>query len=86
MGALAAGPGRDLLPAWAAKPGVGVALGCVAALFLVAGEINMIGAERIVRGHYEADGRIDAREFFDDDGVIDVAESGAAEFFRKNGA
>ena len=56
------------------------------ALFVVAGEINMISAERIVRGHDESDGRIDARELFDDDGVIDVAESGAAELFRENGS
>jgi len=46
----------------------------------------MIGAERGVGGDDEADGRIDARELFDDDGVIDIAEPGAAEFFRKNGA
>ncbi len=58
----------------------------LARLFFIAGEINVIGAERSVRGHDEADGRIDAREFFDDDGVIDVAESGAAELFGKDGA
>jgi hypothetical protein len=38
-GALAAGPGRHLLPDWAAKPGVGVACIVLAALFLVAGVI-----------------------------------------------
>jgi hypothetical protein len=39
LGALAAGPGRVFLPAWAAKPGIGVALVCLAALFLVAGVV-----------------------------------------------
>jgi hypothetical protein len=39
LGALVAGPGRALLPAWAARPGIGVALVCLAALFLVAGVV-----------------------------------------------
>ncbi len=46
----------------------------------------MIGAERSVGGDDEADGGIDAREFLDDDGVIDVAEARAAEVFRKKRA
>ncbi len=55
-------------------------------LLVAAGEINVIGAERIVRGDDQADGRIDARELLDDDGVIDVAEPGAAQFLRENRA
>jgi len=39
LGALAAGPGRNLLPAWAAKPGLGIALICMAAMFLVSGVV-----------------------------------------------
>ena len=39
LGALAAGPARELLPAWAAIPGLGLALICLAALFLVAGVV-----------------------------------------------
>jgi hypothetical protein len=38
-GALAAGPGRHVLPSWAAKPGIGIACIVLAALFLVAGVI-----------------------------------------------
>ena len=45
---------------------------------------NMIGAERIVRRHNEADGGIDAREFFDDNRVVDVAEPRAAQLLGKD--
>ena len=52
-------------------------------LLVIASEINVIRAERIVRGDDERNARIDARQFLDDDGVFDVAEAGAAEFFRE---
>jgi hypothetical protein len=39
LGALVAGPGRALLPGWAQRPGIGIALVCLAAIFLVAGVI-----------------------------------------------
>lgn len=39
LGALVAGPGRNVLPSWATKPGMGVALVCLGALFVVAGVV-----------------------------------------------
>ena len=57
------------------------------ALLLFGAEfVDVIGAERIVRGNEKADGAIDAREFFDDGGVFDVAEAGAAVLLRENNA
>ncbi len=58
----------------------------LAPLLVAAGDENVIGAQRIVRGHDQAHGRIDARKFLDDDGVLDVAESRSAEFLGKNSA
>ena len=58
----------------------------LAPLLVAAGDINVIGAERIVRGDDQADGGIDARQFFDDDGVLDVAEARAAQFLGEDGA
>ena len=56
------------------------------ALRLGAEFIDVVGAERIVRGHDESDGAIDARELLDGDGVFDITESGAAVSFRKDDA
>ena len=50
------------------------------------GFINVVGAERSVRGDDDADRAIHARKLFDDDGVLDVAEPRAAQFFGKDGA
>ena len=51
-----------------------------------AGEINMVRAERNVRGDAQRDRRIDARHLLHQDRVIDVAISGASQIFRKNRA
>ena len=45
----------------------------------------MIRAERIVGRDDQGEAGVDAREFFDDDGVIDILVTGPAEIFRKNG-
>ena len=55
-------------------------------LFLGAKFVDVIAAERIVGGDEEADGAVDAGKFFDDGGVFDVAETGAAVFFGKDDA
>ena len=54
-------------------------------LFLrfVAGEENVVGAERGVRGDDDADRAIHAREFLDGGDVFDVAHAGAAVFRRE---
>ena len=39
-----------------------------------------------MRGHDDAHRAIHARQFLDDDGVLDVAQPGAAELFGKDGA
>ena len=59
----------------------------VFALLLVGAElVDVVGAERIVRGDDEADGAVDARELFDGDDVFDVAEAGAAVFLGEDDA
>ena len=55
-----------------------------AALLLAAHLVNVVGAQRIVRGHDDAHRAIHAREFLDDDGVLDVAQAGAAQLLGKN--
>ena len=49
----------------------------------VAGEKNVVGAERIVRGHGEADRAVDGGEFFDGKHVVHVAEARAAVLRRE---
>ena len=56
------------------------------ALRLGAKFVDVVGAERIVRGHDEPDGAIDARQLLDGDGVFDIAEAGAAVSFREDDA
>ena len=69
------------------NPFAGGELGNVlAALLVAAGDIDVIGAQRIVRRHDQAYGRIDARELFNDDGILDVAEPRAAQVFREDGS
>ena len=46
----------------------------------------MIGAERIVRGHDDADRAIHARKLLDDDGVFEIAHSRAAVLLGENHA
>ncbi len=46
----------------------------------------MIRAERIVRRDDQSDRRIHARQLFNDDGVIDIAEPRAAQFLGKDNA
>src|SRR5438876_9353616 len=48
------------------------------ALILISGVENMSRAERIVSGNGNADRSVDAREFFDDCDVLQIAESGAS--------
>ena len=47
---------------------------------------NVIGAQRIVSGHYQRHARIHACQLFDNDRIVDVAEPGASQVLRKNGA
>ncbi len=71
----------------AAEPLAGRQLGEVAPLLLVAAHfVDVVRAERGVGGHDDADRAIHAREFLDDDGVLDVAEPAAAKFFGEDGA
>src|SRR5580693_388018 len=55
-------------------------------LFFAAEFIDVIGAERIVRGDDDADRAIHARQFLDDDGVFRVAHARATVFFGENHA
>ena len=55
-------------------------------LLFTAELVDVIRAERIVSSNEEADRAVDSRKLFDDGGVLDVAESGAAVFFGKNNA
>ena len=55
-------------------------------LLFVAELVDVVGAQRIVRGDDDANGAVHARELFDDDGVLDVAHSRAAIFFREDDA
>ena len=48
--------------------------------------IDVVGAQRIMRRDDKADRRVYAREFFDNDRIIDVAKPRAAEVFRENRA
>ena len=48
--------------------------------------VDVIGAERIVRGDKQADGTVYTCELFDGGGVFDVAESGAAVLLGENDA
>ena len=48
--------------------------------------VDVIGAKRIVRGDDDADRAVHARQFFDGDGVFDVAKARAAILFRENHA
>ena len=48
--------------------------------------IDVIAAERIVGGDDDADTAVNAREFVDRDGVLDVAEASAAVFFGEDDA
>ena len=56
----------------------------LAPLLIVTGCENVIRAERVMSRDDQTYGWIDAREFFNDDGVIDVAEARASEFFRED--
>ena len=55
-------------------------------LRFVAGEKNMIRAERSVRGHDDAHRSVDAREFLDRRDVLDIAHARAAILRRKDRA
>ncbi len=46
--------------------------------------VDVVGAERIVRGDDDADRAVHARQFLDDDGVFEVAHSRAAILLREN--
>ena len=71
----------------AAEPLAGRQLGKIAPPLLVAAHfVDVVGAERRVRGHDDAHRAIHAREFLDDDGVLDVAEPAAAQFFGEDRA
>ena len=84
-GGVAAGFGLGQRPA--AQPLAGGQFGKIAPPLLVGAHlINVVGAERRMGGHDDAHRAIHAREFFNDDGVLDVAQPGAAEFFREDGA
>ncbi len=62
-------------------------LGEVALALLVGAHlVDVVGAERSVRGDDDAHRAIHARELLDDDGVLDVAQAGAAQFLREDGA
>ena len=54
------------------------------ALLVVGGSEDVIRAERIMRGDDQPDRRVDPRKLLDDDRVIDVAESRAAQFFGED--
>src|SRR4029079_2542917 len=66
-------PGAELLAA--GKPGQPALL-----LDFSAEHPDVGGAEAVVRGDREGDGRIDARELFDADAVVDRRHAGAAVF------
>src|ERR1035437_5808297 len=84
-GGVAAGLGLGEGPA--AQPFAGGQFGKIALpLFLVAHFINVVSTERRMGGDDDADRSIDAREFFNNDGVFDVSQPAAAEFFREDGA
>ena len=86
-GARGVGAGLGLGERPAADPFACGQLGEIAlALLLAAHFVNVVGAERGVRGDDDAHRAIDARELFNDDGVLDVAQAGAAEFFGEYGA
>ena len=46
----------------------------------------MVGAERVVRRHDQRNARVDARQFFNHDGIFDIAEASAAKLFGEDGA
>src|SRR5579884_727967 len=50
----------------------------------VAGNINVVGAERIMGCNDDADRSIHTRELFDSDDVIHIAETSAAVFGRED--
>src|SRR5581483_1754481 len=54
-------------------------------LVVITGEINVVGAQRRVRGDDQSDRWINSRQLLDDQRVLDVAESRAAKLLRKNG-
>src|SRR5271166_1835309 len=59
----------------------------ILALLLFAAElVDVIAAQRIVRRDEQSYRTVDAREFFDDRGVFDVAEAGAAVLFGEDDA
>ena len=59
----------------------------VAAALLVAAHLKyMIAAQRSVRGHDDAHRAIHARQFLDDDAVLDVAQPRAAQILGEDGA
>ena len=84
-GGIAAGFGLGERPA--AQPLAGSQFGKVAPpLLLAAHLVDVVRAERGVGGHDDAHRAIHARELLNDDGVLDVAEPAAAQFFREDGA
>ena len=84
-GGVGAGAGLGESPG--AEPFAGGEFGDVLLLLgFVAGEEDVVGAERIVRGDDDADGAIDGGELFDGEHVVDVAEAGAAVFGREDDA
>ncbi len=53
-------------------------------LLLVAGDKDVVGAERGVRGHDDANRAVDARKLLDGHGIFDVAHARAAVFDRED--
>ncbi len=71
----------------AADPFAGREFGNVLpALLFVAGDEDVVRAERGMCSYDDADRSVDARELLDGDDVLDVAHARAAEFGGKNGA
>ena len=63
-----------------------VSFGSHSFLRVVAGEVDVAGAQRIVRGHGEADPAVDDGELLDDVDVVDVRQTGAAVLLGENRA
>ena len=56
------------------------------ALLLVPRQVNMIAAKRIVSGDNQSNAGVDPGQFFNDDGILDIAEPGTAQILGENGA
>ena len=78
-GAGGVGTGFRLRERPAANPFTGGQLrNVLLALFVVAGEKDVVRAKRVVRGNNQRHTGIYARQFLDNDGILDVAKAGSA--------